>query len=190
MIKISSSQETVELVARIRAGDPGAEADLIRHYDRGVSIIIRKHGGGPAYQDLYQKTFLLALEKIRLGEVREPEKLRGFISGLARNLTLDYLGQANRDRQRETEVADSLTDAGPSPYDQLLRKEKAQLVRQVLAKLKSPRDREVLARFYLAEEDKQQICADLGLTSLQFNLVLFRAHQRYKALYQKLVGQT
>jgi RNA polymerase sigma-70 factor (ECF subfamily) len=47
----------------------------------------------------------------------------------------------------------------------------------------------VLYRFYVAEEDKQKICDDLGLTTLQFNLVLFRARARYKELYEKRRGQ-
>jgi RNA polymerase sigma-70 factor (ECF subfamily) len=55
----------------------------------------------------------------------------------------------------------------------------------VLAELPSERDRQVLFRFYLAEEDKDQICKDLGLSSLHFNRVVFRARERYRDLYLK-----
>jgi hypothetical protein len=37
---------------------------------------------------LYQETFRIALEKIRRGDVREPEKLSGFMGGIARNLVI------------------------------------------------------------------------------------------------------
>jgi RNA polymerase sigma-70 factor (ECF subfamily) len=47
------------------------------------------------------------------------------------------------------------------------------------------RDIQVLFRFYLAEHDKKQICADLGLTSMQFNLVIHRARERYRELYER-----
>jgi len=47
------------------------------------------------------------------------------------------------------------------------------------------RDIQALFRFYLAEHDKKQICADLGLTSAQFNLVIHRARDRYRELYKR-----
>jgi RNA polymerase sigma-70 factor, ECF subfamily len=57
----------------------------------------------------------------------------------------------------------------------LLQKEKAGIVRRILNEMTNERDIQALFRFYLAEDDKEQICADLGLTNLQFNLVLHRA---------------
>jgi hypothetical protein len=50
----------------------------------------------------------------------------------------------------------------------------------MVAELSSPRDREIVKRFYLDEEDKQTICDDLRLSSLQFNQVIARARQRMK----------
>jgi RNA polymerase sigma-70 factor (ECF subfamily) len=58
-------------------------------------------------------------------------------------------------------------------------------VRKVLGELKSERDRQVLFRFYVAEEEKEKICASLGLTSLHFNRVLFRARERFRELYEQ-----
>jgi hypothetical protein len=63
------------------------------------------------------------------------------------------------------------------------------MVRQTLAELKNNRDREVIFRYYIAEEDKARICADLGLNSQQFNSVIFRALRRYKELYIKQFGK-
>ena len=41
----------------------------------------------------------------------------------------------------------------------------------------------------IAEEDKERICADLGLTSMQFNSVISRALKRFKELYLKRFGK-
>lgn len=62
------------------------------------------------------------------------------------------------------------------------------MIRRVLNGLTTDRDREVLFRFYINEERKEQICADLGLSDLHFNRVLHRARQRYKELYEKFTG--
>jgi RNA polymerase sigma-70 factor (ECF subfamily) len=47
------------------------------------------------------------------------------------------------------------------------------------------RDIQVLYRFYIADEDKEEVCAELGLSSLHFNLVLHRARERFKELYER-----
>jgi RNA polymerase sigma-70 factor (ECF subfamily) len=59
---------------------------LVARYSRGISIIIRREvSNAAAAEDLYQETFRTALEKVRRGDLREPEKLSGFICSLASN---------------------------------------------------------------------------------------------------------
>ena len=137
-------------------------------------------------EDLAQDTFQLTLEKIRRGDLREPDKLSGFVCNIARNLAIDYFRRASRHEKMKSELhKDSASP--PGPLDQVLAAEKADIVRRILNELRPARDQEVLFRFYIAEQDKQKICAELGLTSLHFNRVLFRARERYKELYEKLV---
>jgi len=68
--------------------------------------------------------------------------------------------------------------------DRIAAGEQARRVRQVLEELGTERDREILRRFYLSSEDKEEICKDWGLSSLQFNRVLCRARERYRELYE------
>jgi DNA-directed RNA polymerase specialized sigma24 family protein len=49
----------------------------------------------------------------------------------------------------------------------------------------SPRDREVLVRFYLREQSAEEICRELGLTETQFRLIKSRAKARYGKLGQR-----
>ena len=44
------------------------------------------------------------------------------------------------------------------------------------------RDRQILERFLVYEEDKDDICEDLGLDTVQFNKILHRARKRFKEL--------
>jgi RNA polymerase sigma-70 factor (ECF subfamily) len=66
-----------------------------------------------------------------------------------------------------------------------LNKKRADIVRQVISEMRADRDRQILYRFFITEEDKEKICADLDLTSLHFNRVLSRALKRFKDLYEK-----
>jgi RNA polymerase sigma-70 factor, ECF subfamily len=176
-----------ELVSRIRAGDQQAEVELVECYSPVVMSIIRREVGATALaDDLYQESFCIILEKVRRGDVREAEKLSGFVCGVARNQVIKHFQRAVRQRNMaETEDAVSISHPAPNQLEQLLQREKADIVRQILKEMTNERDIQVLFRFYLAEHDKKQICADLGLTSMQFNLVIHRARERYRELYER-----
>jgi DNA-directed RNA polymerase specialized sigma24 family protein len=77
---------------------------------------------------------------------------------------------------------------GSGQLSDLLVRERADLVRQVIQELGTSRDRDILLRFYIAEEDKDRISADFGLSSLQFNRVLHRARERYREIYLERAG--
>jgi RNA polymerase sigma-70 factor (ECF subfamily) len=47
------------------------------------------------------------------------------------------------------------------------------------------RDRDLLVRFYLNDESKEDICASLDLTDEHFNRVLFRARNRFRELLER-----
>jgi RNA polymerase sigma-70 factor (ECF subfamily) len=187
----AESQHGPELVARIRAGDPNAEEELVQHYRRGVfAILSHSVADKSVVEDLSQETFRITLEKVRRGDVREPEKLSGFVCSVARNLAIEHFRHGSiGDRSGALDMAGRIFDPGPSPLQEVLRREKAAIVRQVLKGVKPARYRGILYRYYLAEEDKERICADLGMESLQFNRVLHRARESYRKLYERMVKQ-
>ena len=173
-----------ELVARVLAGDRRAEERIVEIYGRGIAIVLDRHTNGrPEAEDLFQDTFRLGLEKLRRGELREPASLPAFLAQIARSLAIEHYRKLSR---RKTEPDDDAVLAAAAPGEGalsgLLARENAALVRRVLQELGNERDRQILLRFYIAEEDKDRISADLGLSSLQFNRVLHRARQRYKEL--------
>ena len=178
-----------ELVQRIHSGDLSAAEELVQRYSRGVSFVIHQLiSDREAGEDIYQETFRLVLEKVRAGEVREPERLSGFISSIARNLVTEQFRRASRRRAREEpDAGQSIATPEPNQLDGLLREEQDSLARQVLASLPSDRDRTVLYRFYVADDDKDEICAGLGVTSLHFNQILCRARERYKNLFEEMM---
>jgi RNA polymerase sigma-70 factor, ECF subfamily len=185
---INEAGGATDFVRRIMTGDRQAEAELIDCYSRGVRIIIRRAGGDAAVvDDLSQEAFRIVLEKIRQGDIREPERLPGFIRGVVINLVTGHFRRVARQKSLiETEdSAELLAHSSPDPLEKLLQKEKAALVWQVLKEMRNERDIQVLLRYHLAEETKEQVCEDLRLTSLQFNLVLHRARERYRQLYER-----
>lgn len=185
----AEAQRSVDLVRRIGEGDKGAEAELVNLYSRGIGYLLKHLTRDPHLSDdLHQETFRIVIEKIRRGDVRQPERLSAFVRGIARNL---WVGEWRKRRRRPTEEpVESIRepqDPSPGALGEAMLMEDRVRVRRLLGELRSGRDREILFRFYIAEEPKETVCSSLDLSSEQFNLVLFRARQRFRQL---LVGQT
>jgi RNA polymerase sigma-70 factor (ECF subfamily) len=70
-------------------------------------------------------------------------------------------------------------------FQQVASEETRSAVRKILQSMPVKRDRELLTRFYVYDQDKQEICRELGLESLHFNRVLFRAKNRLRKLLEK-----
>jgi len=156
-----------------------------------VAILLDRHTNGrPEAEDLFQDTFRLVIEKLRRGELREPAKLPGFLAQIARSITIEHYRKAQRRKtDPDSDAIAEVEASGSGPLSELMTREDAGLVRQVIRELGTERDRDILLRFYIAEEDKERIKEDFGLSSLQFNRVLHRARERYRDLYLQRVDR-
>src|SRR5690242_9669288 len=91
------------LARRIAGGAPGStdaeEAELYRRFAPRVRLYGRRHLGNPAgADDLAQDVLLLAIERLRAGEVRRPEEIGSFILGTSRMMAQ---GERRVARRRE-----------------------------------------------------------------------------------------
>ena len=175
-----------DLVRRIQRGDTAAETRLVERYSRGLLYMLRRTAGDPALaDDLHQETFRVVLERLRERGLEEPERLAGFLHRTAKNLFIGgYRKVIRRKTEGEIDGLDAVPDPAADPLHEAVREEEAALVRRLIGELETDRDRQILYRFYIAEEEKERICADLELSSLHFNRVLFRARQRFKELLE------
>ncbi|PYQ61686.1 MAG: sigma-70 family RNA polymerase sigma factor [Acidobacteria bacterium] len=184
--------DLADLVRRIQAGDPAAEGELVARFSRGLLLMLRRLVQNPALaDDLHQETFALVLAKIRRGEVREPARLAGFLHSTARNLFIaDRRKEARYSaldggRDEDEGARPELADRGPAPLDRFLADEEARQVRRLLDELRFDRDRQLLLRFYVSDDSKEKICADLEIEPERFHQVLFRARERLRELWDR-----
>jgi RNA polymerase sigma-70 factor, ECF subfamily len=185
---VEVTPHAADLVSRIRGRAQGAEEELVERYTRGITLLLEHTcNDRSAAEDLCQETFRIVIEKIRNGDVREPEKLSGFVCHTAKNLAIEYYRLAARVESTDFENARQFPQAAHQ-LDDLLRQEEARLARKVLDGMETLRYREVLYRFYIAEEPKEQICARLQLSALHFNRILYRAKARYRTLYEEAIA--
>ena len=187
----SSHQEereaAISLVTRVRSGNLQAEAEMVERYNRGLRFLLRRKARDPHQaEDFLQETWAVALEKIRGDGITNPGRLAGYLCGIANNLAHSDARRVNRQRtSANSEIVDLVADDSPSPFTQVSRAEVCGHVRTLLDDLSKERDREILKRFYVQEENKESICRSLEVDSAHFNRVLFRARQRFKDLVMR-----
>jgi RNA polymerase sigma-70 factor (ECF subfamily) len=177
-----------ELTRRIRDGDVSAESELIRQFEPGLRVLLRRRTGGDIglLQDLVQETLLVVLQRLRGAGIDDPQKLAAFAAQTARNLAIASLRKTER---QKTDVDSEATDRNADPargVEEITADlESALAVRALLRELPQARDRLMLKRFYLEDHDKEVICQELNLTEAAFNQALSRARKRFRQILEE-----
>jgi RNA polymerase sigma factor (sigma-70 family) len=127
--------------------------------------------------------FLIIVQSIQKGELREPERLMGYVRTIVRRQVAAQIDDNVRARrnQADLEFGMTLSDHHPNPERSAIEHQNEELAMRILNSLPK-RDREVLARFYLDEQPPDRICREMGLTETQFRLVKSRAKARFGEL--------
>jgi RNA polymerase sigma-70 factor (ECF subfamily) len=176
-----------ELARRIHLGDKQAEAELFSRFQNGVrQIIWRVTGDFSRAEELTQETLIVALRRLRTGPLEDPTKLPAYVAQTARNLAI---AEKRKERRRLTDIdSEALEDIpdGAASHEGVLHQDTAaNTVRKLLTELHPERDRNILVRHYLYDEDKQIICREWGITEPTFHVILFRARKRFLELLKK-----
>jgi RNA polymerase sigma-70 factor (ECF subfamily) len=176
-----------DLAERINQGDERAEGDLYRRYGPGIrQILIRATGDLSVAEELCQETLIIVLKRLRNEPLSDPTRLAAFIAQTARNLAIaEHRKQKRRQTTPASDELENVMDETKGQESEAELQSVAAAVRVLLGELRSSRDRLLLIRYYLRDEDRESICRDLGLTEPSFNVVLFRARNRFLQLLQK-----
>ena len=174
----------------IRRGDAAAEAELVDRYSKGLLYLLVRRAGDPeSARDMLQETFLVAIEKLRKVRLDNPARLAGYLRGIAIRVSLS----AGRRRSREPYSVDpdfvaGIADNRPRQAESIAAEQVTAAVRGLLETMPVQRDRELLIRFYVYDEEKRHICDVLGLSSQHFDRVLYRAKKRLRKLLEDTPG--
>ncbi len=176
---------STEYVERIRNGDPAGIEELCKVFYRGIRFFVARHLGPEEADDRVHDALLIVVQAIRRGELRDPARLPGYIRTVVRHMIANQIGRRveSRSRQVGLECASAAGARGGNPEEQAAAQERTEIMKEILRGL-SRRDREVLTRFYLLEQSKQQICLEMALTETQFRLLKTRAKARFVKLAQ------
>jgi RNA polymerase sigma-70 factor, ECF subfamily len=129
---------------------------------------------------------LTVVKAIRQGELREPERLMGFVRTVVRRQVAGHIERAVSNRRRDAgpEIGFTVADRKPNPEQAAMVHEQTELAKSALSVL-SERDRDVLVRYYLNEQSEEQICREMNLTETQFRLTKSRAKAKFGEIGKK-----
>ena len=172
------------LVAQVRANDPAGLEQLYKVFTTGIRFYLCRQLGPQDLDDKVHDAFLIITQAIRRGDLREPERLMGYVRTIIRRQVAGHIGTAVDARRNYVDPDTSaaiLRDHQPDPERRVIDRENMDVAMRVLNSLPQ-RDREVLIRFYLKEQSPRQICCDMALTETQFRLIKSRAKARFTEL--------
>jgi RNA polymerase sigma-70 factor (ECF subfamily) len=174
------------LVSQIKAGEETGMEQLYKLFSRGIRYYLCRQLGPQELEDKVHDTFLIVVNAIRRGDLREPERLMGFVRTVVRRQVAAYIEQAvhNRREQADLETGITVADRKQNPEQEAMIRQKAELMESALSAL-SDRDREILVRFYLKEQTQDQICREMELTETQFRLLKSRAKAKFGEIGKK-----
>lgn len=178
------------LVERIRAVESGAMEELYSLFSKGVRFYIYRHLGPDDIDDKVHDVFVIITQAIQQGELREPERLMGYVRTIVRRQIAAYIDAAILARRTRIDVdfSSAVSDLKPDPERIAIDRQNTELAMRVLQGIPK-RDREVLTRFYLHEQSADQICQEMRLSSNQFRLIKSRAKARFGELGRRRFNQ-
>jgi RNA polymerase sigma-70 factor (ECF subfamily) len=178
------------LVSRIRGGESAAIEELYRLFARGVRYFLLRHLGPEEIDDKVHDCFVIVLQAIHDGDLREPERLMGYVRTVVRrkiSSSIDFTVQQRRTRVDFNETLGVLSDVRDDPEHGLLSRQQIEIARKGLEGV-SGRDREILQRFYVLGQSQEQIRAVMELSGNQFRLLKSRAKARFGEFGRRLAA--
>ena len=175
---------TREYVERLREGDPSTEQHFVAYFDQLLRIKLRaKMLASETVEDLRQETYIRVLVQLRKDGVRQPERFGAFVNSICNNVLMEFY----RSSSRTQPLDDSYLERPDHAVDLeglLVTKQSKKRVRQVIDELPK-KDRDLLRAFFLEEKEKDEVCRLFGVDRDYFRVLLHRAKDKFKVLYEK-----
>src|SRR6202162_4790014 len=97
----------VQLVRRIRTSETDGMAELYHLFSKGIRFYPRRQLGIQEVDDRVHDTFVVVVQAILRGELRQPERLMGFVRTVVRRQVSAHIDKAVQTRREQMDVGAS-----------------------------------------------------------------------------------
>ena len=158
-------QTDAELVGQTLSGNRDAFSQIVSRYQSLVcSLAYSATGSLGQSEDLAQETFITAWK--RLNHLRERDKLRAWLCGIARNRINNFLRREGREPNHQAESIEEISESHspePLPVDYTISQEEAGILWRSLERIPEIY-REPLILFYREHQSIEAVAANLDLS--------------------------
>lgn len=191
----NANPDDAELVQASLAGNRAAFGRIVTRYQSLVcSLAYCTTGSLQRSEDLAQETFIAAWQ--RLPALREPQKLRAWLCGIARNLTSNAQRRASREPAQLAESLDSVPEVSatdPTPTEEAVSREEAAILWQALGRIPEIY-REPLVLYYREHRSVDSVASQLELSTDAVKQRLSRGralvHEQVRALVESTLERS
>jgi RNA polymerase sigma-70 factor, ECF subfamily len=172
-------------VERLRAGDASTEQHFVAYFEQLLRIKLRSRMlTSDQVDDLRQETFIRVVANLRKdGGIRQPERFGAYVNSICNHVLQEFYRSSAKNQPLEDdhmEIPDKVLDL----EGMLVTKQSAEQVRRILNAMPK-RDRELLRAIFLEEKEKDTVCKELGVDREYLRVLVHRAKEKFKALYEK-----
>jgi len=184
-----------DLVSEALSGNRDAFGQIVSRYQNLIcSVAYSATGSLATSEDLAQETFITAWKQ--LAGLREPEKLRAWLCGIARNLINNSLRKQSREPSHRAESLEDIVESHspePLPVEQTISNEEAAILWRSLEKIPEIY-RESLVLFYREHQSIETVAQNLDLSEDAVKQRLSRGrkllHEQVLAFVEGALGKT
>jgi RNA polymerase sigma factor (sigma-70 family) len=169
-----------DYVRRLREGDPWTTMHFVHYFERFLTRKMRPKLRPDLVEDGRQIVYIRVLEAVKAGKIRDGNAFGAYVSRTGDHVIQELLRTGGRTEPLENKHLDI-----PSPHsaDELtVDHERQERVHKVLNELPD-RDRKILVRS-LQGDTTAELCERFQVEPEYLRVLLFRARQRFKSLYE------
>ena len=179
--KESAGADEAALARRIMAAAPSwdrdAEGELYRRLAPRVRLYGLKHlRDAAAAADLAQDVLLMTLQRLRSGEIREPDRVTSFVLGTSRQMVIDRRRGETRHQRILTTFAADLPPSELSGDRYVLDNARLRRCLEVLPE----RERTIVLLSFYDERSAADVGCEVGLSAANVRVVRHRSIERLR----------
>lgn len=178
-----------DYVQRLRDGDAETESHFVGYFRQLLRIKLRaRYLDADVIDDIQQETFIRVFRALRTdGGIRQPERIGSYVNSVCNFVLQEHY----RDRGKHQPSEDEDTEIP----DKILNLEKLTIANEVNEQVRdavkslAPKERDLIRKVFFQELEKDEVCAELGVTRDYLRVLMHRAIEHLRdALENKDLG--
>lgn len=173
-----------DYVQRLRNGDPESEQHFVGYFRQLLRIKLRaRYLPADVIDDIQQETFARFFRALRKeGAIHHPERIGSYVNSVCNFVLQEHYRDQGKHQPAE--------DADTEIPDKVLSLEKLAITEEVNERVReavtslSPRERDLIRRVFFEEMEKDEVCAELGVSRDYLRVLLHRAIEHLRELLE------